>query len=263
MDMAENDQAIAPQGTEVDWKQRHDQLAQQYQQDMEKVYNVLTQQQQQQPPPQPQAPPQEPEWDVTDPKQLKQNVEGALRNTINTQLGPVMLQVVQNQFESHMLTAKRDERMPYFAHWENEIRQYAQGVQPGLLANYNTIVGLYQVVASQHANELVEIEVKKRLAQQQQQAQSDEVEVEDEPGEEPPGPAPAAAPPRQAVPPQQRPHPPAPSGAAASSVGVQTPRSQRTASVRRLTREEAYMAQQMGMSLKEYANAKDLGDYDL
>jgi hypothetical protein len=153
--------------------------------------------------------------------------------------------------------------MPYFAHWENEIRQYAQGVQPGLLANYNTIVGLYQVVASQHASELVEIEVKKRLAQQQQQAQSDEVEVEDEPGEEPPGPAPAAAPPRQAVPPQQRPQPSASVGAAASSVGVQTPRSQRTASVRRLTREQAYMAQQMGMSLKEYANALELGDYEL
>lgn len=273
--MAENVQPTATPGTDPRvgepqpvqdaeyWRQQaiqqHQQaqaIQQQYQQDMEKVYNVLTNQQNQQP----QPPPAQPEWDVTDPKQLRENVTQAVTQTISGQMTPVVLALAKNQFEGHMLNAARDERMPYFRTWEQEIRQLAQGVQPGLLAEYNTIVNLYQLVASRHGNELVELEVRKRLAQQQEAQHSDEVEVDDEPSEErssqvspPPSPH---TPPRLPQP-QQQPPPVAP------VQSMQPARSTRTSSSRRLTREEAYMAQQMGMSLKEYAAAKDLGDYEL
>lgn len=270
--MAENGTPTATPGTEqpqdaeywrqqaIAQEQRHNQLQAQYQKDMEQVYNVLTAQQQAAQPQaaQPQAPPQ-PEWDVTDPKQLKQNVESSLQNAMRQTMTPVVLALAQNQYESHMLNAKRDERMPYFATWEQEIRQLAQGVQPGLLAEYNTLVNLYQLVASRHAGELVELEVRKRLAQQQEAQHADEVEIEeDAPSEQQ---VPLSPPPRQQQSLSMPPHPSPPPAAPIQS--MQPARSTRTGGVRRLTREEAYMAQQMGMSLREYAEAKNLGDYDL
>lgn len=255
--MAENDhtgeqQATSEQQAEY-WRQQHAVLQQQYQADMEKVYNVLTTQQQQQPP---QQPPQPEPWDVTDPQKLRENVEATMKNTMTQQMAPVVLALANNQYEAHMLNASRDERMPYFRYWENEIRTLAKSVAPGLLAEYNTIVNLYKLVQANHGQELVEMEVRRRIAAQQETAQAEEVEVEDDSEERStqlsPPQAPQASPPpshRQAPPPQAH--------------SMQQPRSQRQGATRRLSREEAHMAERMGMSLAEYARAKELGDVEI
>lgn len=263
--MAENDQTGGQQATDAQqveyWRQQaiaqnqqREALQQQYNADMEKVYNVLTSQQNQQPQA---APPQPEPWDVTDPTKLRENVEASMKTTMTQQMAPVVLALANNQYEAHMLNASRDERMPYFRYWENEIRQLAKSVAPGLLAEYNTIVNLYQLVQARHGQELVELEVRRRLAAQQQNAQAEEVEIDDDSEErsntqlsQPP-----AAP--------QSPPPPTRNVPAPQAQGMQAPRSARQGGTRRLSREEAHMAERMGMSLREYAQAKDLGDVEI
>lgn len=257
--MAENDQTGGQQATSEQqaeyWRQQHAALQQQYQADMEKVYNVLTTQQQQQPQ-QPQQPEAEP-WDVTDPAKLRENVESSMRNTVTQQMAPVVMALANNQYEAHMLAARRDERMPYFGYWENEIRTLAKSVAPGLLAEYNTIANLYKLVQAQHGQELVELEVRRRLAAQQETAQAEEVEVEEDNPELQQSPQTSVAPQHSPPPPPRQQAPPA------QAQGMQAPRSSRQGVTRRLSREEAHMAERMGMSLREYAQAKDLGDVEI
>jgi hypothetical protein len=243
--MAENEQQ-----QEVNWEERYKQLQATYQGDMERVYNVLTQQQQagQQAPA-----PEEPLWDTSDAAKLKEQVEGSLRRTVAETIAPVMTTFAGNQFEANAGILRADPRFPYFAKWEQEIRQLASQVHPGLLAKMDTLTNIYALVASRHQTELVEEEVQKRIrAQEESKTDSDEVEVEDE---EESGNEEEEKSPRPQVPP--------PAAVRTRPVSVQPSRSVRTQPRRKLTREEAYMAERLGMTPLEYAKAKDIGDIDI
>jgi hypothetical protein len=253
--MADEPQGQPPQ--QPDWEQQYRALEQQYRGDMEKVYHVLTQaQQQQQARP---APPEEPQWDTQDPAALKKQFEASLQKTVVDTITPVMTTLAGNQFEANAAILRGDARFPYFGHWEQEIRQLAAQVHPGQLAKMDTLVNIYQLVASRHAPELIEQEVRRRLAAQEAQhpPETDDVEVDDgeETEEEKEKPAPAVPvtpqPPPPAAAPPQRP------------ASVQPARSVRAPQKARLTRDEVYMAERMGLTPKEYWQAKQLGDAEI
>jgi len=232
---------------EKNWQDEYNKLQAQYTDDMNKVYTALTQNQPQQPVSEP------PAWDTQDPRKLQEQVEGSLRKTVTDTLAPVVTTLAGNQFEANVGILRGDSRFPYFQKWENEIRELAKQVHHGLLANMNTLTNLYQLVISRHQAELVEEEVQKRLQAQAESEKPDdsgEVEVEED-EEEPETPAQPPSPP---LPPQPQP------SAARSTVAVQQSRGLRAPVKIRLTREEAYMADKLGMTPKEYAQAKELGD---
>lgn len=242
--MAENDQ--------VNWEERYKQLEGQYRGDMERVYNMVTATNQQQQPPQ-----EEPLWDTSDPGKLKEQVEGALRKTVSDTLTPVVATLAGNQFESNMSILRGDPRFPYFQQWEGEIRQMASQVAPGLLSRLDTIANIYSLVATRHHGELIEHEVQRRMSAQADN-NPDEVEVDDDEEE-----TEEEEKPQRPVPPPQQLRPPQPQRQASSPMTTQTSRSVRSGVRTRLTREEAYMAERMGMTLKEYAAAKNLGDVEI
>jgi hypothetical protein len=219
------------------------------------AYQALQQQQPQQ------AQPEEPLWDTSDPQKLKGQIEDSLRKTVVDTLSPVVTHFSGNQFESNLSILKGDARFPYAAKWENEIRQLAQQVPAALLGKPETVSGLYSLVASRHQQELVEEEVQKRMTAQQQPTEPDDGGVEVDDGEEED--EEEKEKPNQPVP-QRQPEPQRQPQQVARPQSTQPSRSVRAPQQKlRLTREEAYMAEQMGMSHKEYALAKNLGDAEI
>jgi hypothetical protein len=223
------------QGSE--WKDKHDALQAQYTKDMELVYNVLNTNKSQ--------PEVDPGWDVSDGQTLKKQIEESLKKTVVDTLVPVMTTFAGNQFESHVHNAKKDERMPHFTKWENEIRTLLKGVAPGMLANYDTLLNVYSLVASRHQSELIEEEVTKRVAAAK--SQDDDVEIEDEEAE--------------SIPEVKM---PVGQGAVGRTVvSSQTSRSVRSASPTRLTREQVRMAELMGMTPRQYAQGLSIEDVEI
>lgn len=239
---------MAEEQPQKDWQAEYQKLQAQYTDDMNKVYTVLTQNQQQQP----QAP-APPEWDTQDPAKLKEQVEGSLRKTVTDTLAPVVSTLAGHQFEANMGIMRGDARFPYFGKWEPEIRQFAAQVPPGALANLQTLAQLYELVASRHRQELVEEEVQKRLQAQHQPPDTGEVEVEDEEEKEEDVETPAPVPVTPVAPPQ----------AARATVPTQQSRSFRQPQRIRLTREQAYVADKLAMTPKEYAQAMLIDEISL